>query len=399
MTEQTNTSPTIYTPEPASLDPKRQEKAQQYARIQRRFLLLDLGLGLLLLGFWLVLGWSAALRDWIQAWTDNPWLAVAVYGGIFGGVFYLLDLPLSYYTGFILPHRFEQSNQTLQGWITDQVKSLLISIVIGGGVLEVIYFVLRTAPDLWWLWTGIFLLVFNILLANLAPILILPLFYKFIPLSAEHQDLERRLLTLAKNAGTAVQGVYTIDLSRRTKSANAALTGLGNTRRILLGDTLISEFSPDEIEIVLAHELGHHAHRDIPLGIFVQTLTTFGGLFLTSLVLQSGIEVFGFESAADLAALPLFGLAISLFGLLTMPLGNAYSRWRERKADAFALKLSGKPKAYTSALSRLANQNLAEINPEPWVEFLLHSHPALAKRIQMAEDFQNQGVQNANFPP
>ena len=388
MTDQKNTSPKISIPETASLDPKRQEKAQQYARIQRRFLLADLGLGLLLLVLWLVLGWSTALRDWIQTWTENPWLAVAVYGAIFGGVFYLIDLPLSYYTGFILPHRFEQSNQTLRGWIADQGKSLLISLLIGGAILEVIYFVLRTAPDVWWLWTGVFLLVFNILLANLAPILILPLFYQLNHLSEEHQDLEQRLLQLAHQAGTNVRGVFTFDLSQRTKSANAALTGLGNTRRILLGDTLISDFPPDEIETVLAHELGHHAHHDIPLGILVQTLTTFGGLYLASLVLQIGIRFLGFESAADLAALPLFGLAIGLYGLLTMPLGNAYSRWRERMADRFALDLTGKNTAYASALTRLANQNLAEINPEPWVEFLLYSHPALGKRIQMAEEYK-----------
>jgi STE24 endopeptidase len=385
VSELSTSSPEINNPEPASLDTKRQKKAQQYARIQRRFLLADMLLGLLLLVLWLGLGWSASLRDWIQVWTDNPWLAVAVFGGIFGGIFYVIDLPLSFYTSYILPHRFEQSTQSLRGWITDQFKNLLVSLILGGLVLEVIYFLLRATPERWWLWAGAFLLVFNILLANLAPILIFPLFYKFIPLSAEHQDLKHRLLNLAKKAGAAVQGVYTIDLSKRTKSANAALTGLGNTRRILLGDTLISEFSPDEIETVLAHELGHHTHHDIPLGIVVQTLTTFGGLYLADLVLQSGVELFGFQSAADLAALPLFGLAIGLFGLLTMPLGNAYSRWRERMADRFALDLTGKNTAYASALTRLANQNLAEVNPEPWVEFLLFSHPALGKRILMAE--------------
>lgn len=386
MTKQTTFSAEKNSFEPASLDTNRQKKAREYARIQRRFLLADLGLGLLLLVLWLVLGWSAALRDWIQNWTDNPWLAVAVFGGIFGGIFYLIDLPLSYYTGFILPHRFEQSNQTLRGWITDQFKNLLVTLVLGGLILEAVYFLLRTAPQNWWVWAGIFLLVFNILLANLAPILIFPLFYKFIPLSAEHQDLQDRLLNLAKEAGTAVKGVYTIDLSKRTKSANAALTGLGNTRRILLGDTLITEFSPEEIETVLAHELGHHAQHDIPLGIVVQTLTTFGGLYLASQVLRLGMNIFNFQSAADLAALPLFGLVIGLFGLLTMPLGNAYSRWRERMADRFALDLTGKNLAYASALTRLANQNLAEINPEPWVEFFLYSHPALGKRIQMAEE-------------
>jgi STE24 endopeptidase len=174
-------------------------------------------------------------------------------------------------------------------------------------------------------------------------------------------------------------------MSRRTKAANAALTGLGNTRRILLGDTLLKEFSPDEIETVLAHELGHHVHRDIPLGILIESLVTLGGLYLASLALNWGVVAFGLDGPADIAALPLFVLVIGLYSLLTMPLSNAYSRWRERLADEYALQATHNGSAYASALTRLANQNLAEVDPEPWVEFLLYSHPALGKRIALAQ--------------
>ena len=371
-----------------TLDPQRQQQAKQYAKIRRQFMLLDLALGAVMLLIWLLAGWSFLLRDWIFSWTKNQWLAVVVFGSVFGAVFSLLDLPLSYYTGYVLPHRYQQSNQTLKGWWGDLIKSLLLSAVIGGFLLEVLYLILRTASYTWWLWTAGFLLLFNVILTNLAPVLLFPIFYKFLPLDEEHLDLQERLISLAEKAGTNVAGVYKFDMSRRTKAANAGLTGLGNTRRIILGDTLLEEFSTDEIETVLAHELGHHANHDIPLGMAVQTVITLGGLYLTSRGLSWGITRFGFESISDIAALPLFGLFLGLFGLITMPLSNGFSRWREQLADEFALQLTGKGFSFASALTRLSNQNLAEVDPEPWIEFFLHSHPALEKRILMAQSYK-----------
>jgi STE24 endopeptidase len=371
-----------------TLDPQRQQQAKQYAKIRRQFMLLDLALGAIMLLVWLLVDWSFLLRDWIFSWTQNQWVAVVVFGAVFGAVFSLLDLPLSYYTGYVLPHRYQQSNQTLKGWWGDLIKSLLLSAVIGGFLLEVLYLILRTAPDTWWLWTAGFLLLFNVILANLAPVLLFPIFYKFLPLDEEYLDLQERLISLADKAGTNVAGVFKFDMSRRTKAANAGLTGLGNTRRIILGDTLLEEFSPDEIETVLAHELGHHANHDLPLGMAVQAVITLGGLYLTSRGLFWSITRFGFESISDIAALPLFGLFLGVFGLFTMPLSNGFSRWREQLADEFALQLTGKGISYASALTRLSNQNLAEVDPEPWIEFFLHSHPALEKRIQMAQSYK-----------
>jgi STE24 endopeptidase len=292
---------------------------------------------------------------------------------------------MSYYSGFVLLHRYELSTQTLQAWVVDQLKGGLLGGFFGLVVLEIIYAVLRAAPQTWWLWAALILVSLNILLANLAPVLFFPIFYKFKPLEEEYAELAARLVRLADRAGTRVRGVYQFDMSRRTRAANAALTGLGNTRRILLGDTMLKEFTPDEIETVLAHELGHHVHRDIPLGILIESLITLVGLYLASLALNWGVAVFGLEGPADVAALPLFALVMGLYGLVTMPLGNAYSRWREQLADEYALEATHNGAAYASALTRLANQNLAEVDPEPWVEFLLYSHPALGKRIALAQ--------------
>lgn len=372
----------------ATLDPEKQVQAKEYSRIRRRLMVLDLGLAAIYAVLWLAAGWSSALRDALYGLTDNDWLVVAGFVLVFGGFYFLIDLPLGYYSGYILPHRYDLSNQTLGGWIADQAKGVLVGGSLGLFVIEVVYFVLRVSPDLWWLWTGLLLLLFNVILANLAPVLLMPLFFKFAPLDGENEDLVARLMSLADRAGARVRGVYKFDMSRRTKAANAAVTGLGNTRRILLGDTLINEFSADEIETVLAHELAHMVHHDIPIGILVESVITLGGLYLASLVLNWSVVALGFNSVSDVAALPLFGLVMGLYGLIIMPLGNAYSRQREIRADEYALKMTGNGPAYASALARLANQNLAEADPEPWVEILLYSHPALNKRIAMAENYQ-----------
>ena len=368
-----------------TLDPERQEQARQYASITRRLMLVDLGLGALYLLAWLVFGWSASLKEALLQITGNDWLLVAGYGIVFGGIYLALGLPLAYYEEFVLPHRFGQSNQDLKGWVSDQVKGTLVGGLLGGALLEIIYAVLRAAPETWWLWAAGILLAFNVLLANLAPVLLLPLFYKLKPLDEQYADLGARLVRLARQAGTQVRGVFQIDMSRRTKSANAALTGLGNTRRILLGDTLLTEFTHDEIETVLAHELGHHIHKDIPVGILIQSALTLVGLYLAGLGLGWGVQALGFSGPADIAALPWLGIVLGVYGLVTKPLGNAYSRWRERRADEYALQATGNGPAYASALTRLANQNLADADPEPWVEWLLYSHPALGKRIKMAK--------------
>jgi STE24 endopeptidase len=370
-----------------TLDPERQKMAKEYARISRRLMVVDLAFGGVYALAWLVFGWSANIKTWLAGFSANPWLLVALYALVFGGIYLLINLPLSYVEEYVLPHRYSQSTQDLKGWVSDQLKGLGISALLGGIVLEIIYTVLRAFPDTWWLWAALIMIVFSVLLANLAPVLLMPIFNKFVPIGPEHQDLVDRLMRLFQKAGTRVQGVYKFDMSRRTKSANAALTGLGSTRRIILGDTLLSEFTPDEIETVLAHELGHQVNRDIPLMIVAQAALTLVGLWLASLGLRWGASLFGLAGPADIAALPVFMLVIGLYGLVTMPLTNALSRWRERKADQYALETTHNAAAFASAMTRLANQNLSDADPEAWVELLLYSHPALSKRIHMAEAY------------
>ncbi|MFN8383338.1 MAG: M48 family metallopeptidase [Anaerolineales bacterium] len=370
-----------------TLDLEKQKQAREYARIHRRLWLVDTLFSAVYVLAWLFFGWSISVREWLTTITTNEWLLVALYVAIFGGIASILNFPLSYYSGFVLPHRFGQSNQTLKDWIMDQIKGLAIGAPIGLILLELFYLALRATGDLWWLWVAGGMLIFSVLMSNLAPILIMPLFNKYVPLGDEHKELADRLMRLAERANTKVRGVFKFDMSKRTKSANAALTGIGNTRRIILGDTLISEFSIDEIETVLAHELGHQVHRDIPLLIAFGTLSTTVGFYLASLGMNWAVHYFGFSSVSDPAAFPALGLILGIYGFLTSPLDNALSRWRENMADDYALESTGKNEAFASAFTRLANQNLGEIDPEKWVVFMFYSHPPLGERIEKAKKF------------
>lgn len=370
---------------PVELDKERQTTAKEYARVRRRLMLVELVLGAAYLIVWVVLGWHIALRNVVADLTTSPWLQVGLYALAFGAPYFLIDLPLSYFSGFVLPHRYDQSTQDLKGWIGDQLKGLALSLVLGGIVLEVIYWLLRAAPDLWWLFAAGAMLLFTVVLSILSPVLIAPLFFKFTPL--EDEDLADRLMKLAEKAGTNVRGVYRFDMSSRTKSANAALMGMGSTRRIVLGDTLLDEFSADEIETVLAHELAHHVHNDIPLLTAVNTALTLVTFYAAHLVLRAVVGATDLTSLGDPATLPVLGLVMGAVGLISMPLGNAISRWRERMADGYALQETQMADAFADAMTRLANQNLGEYDPEPWVVFLLYSHPPLRDRVEAARQF------------
>jgi STE24 endopeptidase len=223
-----------------------------------------------------------------------------------------------------------------------------------------------------------------VLLAQLAPVVLFPVFYKFAPL--ENEELKERLVRLGERAGTRVRGVYQWKLSEKSKKANAALTGLGNTRRIILADTLLANYSTDEIEAVLAHELGHHVHRHIFKSILVQAGITFVGFWAGNLVLHYAVDrLHIFETLSDFADLPLLMLVVTVLSLLVLPLLNAYSRFNERQADLYAFRSIATVTPFISAMNKLAEQNLAERSPSKWVEWLFHSHPAISRRVAAAE--------------
>ena len=367
------------------------ERAKDSARVKRyhrtgRILsvtgyLVDLALLLTLL----FTGWTVALRNLALHYSSRPWLALLIYLGLFGIITQVVGTPLDFLRGFWLEHRYGLSNLTLAGWVKDQLKGLAVGGTLGVLAVEFLYAAIRHWPERWWIVCAIVFIGLFVLMVNLAPVLIFPIFFKVKPL--ENPSLTERLLELSRRAGTRVKGVFEWKLSEKSKKANAALMGLGNTRRIILSDTLLEKFQDEEVEAVLAHELGHHVHRHIFQSIALQGAATFVGFYLIHRTLDWLGPHFGFQSIADFANLPLLALVVTVLSLVLLPAVNSYSRAMERQADAYALAAIPSPAPFISSMEKLAELNLAERQPNPWIEFIFYSHPSIQKRIEFAQKF------------
>ncbi len=372
------------------IDRERQVKAKEFARIRRRLSYVNMGIaavGVCLLLFTGLAGW---IRDQLRSLNWQPvhgWfpLQVVCFFLIVMLGYEIITAPSGYY-GFTLSRRYGLSVMTLKSWLRDVLVGLVLEVAPGIAALELIYLLLAAQPDSWWLWVGLVMLFFSVVMANLAPVLLFPLFYTFRPMP--ESELTQRLLALAKRANTHVRGVYTFDMSRKTTAANAALMGLGNTRRIVLGDTMLDRYTHEEIEVALAHELGHHVHHDIWKLILSQSLFTLAGLYVANVVLHWAVQSQHlYAGLADVATLPLLLALTALFGFIVMPLSNSFSRYMEYQADEYALQSTRKIESFKGMMTRLANQNLSDVEPSPVIEFFFYDHPAIGKRLKHADKF------------
>jgi len=363
-------------------------EARRYNRIRRWLGIADFAIGFAFLVVLLVTGWSSALRDLaIRFGSQIYGLQLFVYLALLLAISKALGVGFEYY-GFRLERRYKLSNQRFPSWAWDETKGFLVGLVLGSVVVELLYYTIREWPQHWWMLAWALFMGLFILLAQLAPVMLFPIFYKFEPL--DNDDLRRRLVVLSERAGTRVRGVYRWKLSEKSKKANAALTGLGATRRIILADTLLDNYSADEIEAVLAHELGHHVHRHILKSIIVQAAIAFVGFWAANWSLHFAIDrhLFDFGGLHDFANLPLLALVSVVLSFLLMPALNAYSRYNERQADRYAFESISSIDPFISSMNKLAEQNLAERMPSKWVEWFFHSHPSIAKRLAAANEWE-----------
>src|SRR5215831_6027936 len=352
---------------------------------QRRWL--ELGDLVLSFGFLIVLlatGWTKTLSGLATRMGHDRYALDLFYYVMFLSVISkILGFGLDFY-GFRLEHRFNLSNQRLFSWIKDELKGWLLGLVMATILAEIVYALIRTSPQYWWIIGWLIFMGLFVFFAQIAPVVLFPLFYKFAPL--QNDELKARLMRLGERSGTRVRGVYEWKLSEKSKKANAALTGLGSTRRIILADTLLQNYSDDEIEAVLAHELGHHVHGHIFKSIIVEAIVTLVGFWAANWVLQYvTLTAHLFPSRTDFANLPLLVLVSSLLSLVLMPALNAYSRFNERQADLYCWKSVPSVNPFVTAMQKLTTQNLSERNPSPVVEILFHSHPSISKRIAAAQ--------------
>jgi STE24 endopeptidase len=341
-----------------------------------------------LLFLFIALGYSRFLEAEIQKIISNSYLILITFTLILGFISAIIFFPINYYVEYYLEHKYNLSNQTFWKWIWENSKGVMVGLVIGLPLLLMFYFVLIYFGELWWLPFGVLMFIVSVVLARVVPILILPIFYKVTPI--ENDELKERIILHSKSAGIKVENVFKFDMSKNTKKANAAFTGIGKSKRILLGDTLLSNFSNDEIETVIAHELGHYKKKHILINIIISTLISFITFYTISVLYSNTLFVFKFESIYQIAALPLLVLWASLIGLIITPISNIISRKFEYQADLYAIESTKKHTAFISTLEKLTEQNLGDSQPHPLIEWFFYSHPSLTKRIVHIKLHQNQ---------
>ena len=365
-----------------------QNLPRKYTRTHLILSLVDFGITF---AYFLVLifaGGSFRLGHAAQAVTSAVYGKLIVFVLLAGLGNSILLFPVEFYSGFILEHKYGLSNQTIPQWLWEGVKGTLVGLVIFIPLIAVLYYFLHQFQVWWWVPVGFIIFFFSILMARVAPVLIFPLFYKFKPVQDE--NLKHKILSLCDRAGVKVSNILAFNLSKTTKKANAAFTGMGKTRRIILGDTLIDNFSADEIEVVFAHELGHYKKGHIRKGILLGFFMIFTGLFVTSVFYRWTIPALGYKAVDQIEALPLFFLLFIIFNLVVMPIQNSISRKHEVQADTYALDITQKPEAFISSMEKLSKINLSDKEPNPAIEFLFYSHPSIKKRIALAKQRMNE---------
>ncbi len=372
----------------------REEMARGKAYMQGRYALFFIrqGITLLFLLAFLVTPAGRALRTWALSFTGGRlWLAAVLFVLCFLLLQALITLPLRFYGGYLREKAFGLSTLTAWGWLLDYLKEVGIGTLLTLLIVPVLYTLIQRWPTGWFLPAGLLGSALSILLVALAPIVIDPLFHTFRPLA--DPDLRARILTLAERAGLSVETVYEADASRRTTKANAYFTGLGRTKRIVVYDTLVRDSSPEEVELVVAHEMGHWRHNHIWKGIALSALAMFAAFAVASIILTGTARrgLFGLTAPSDLAGLPLLLLVLFLLNLLTLPVQSAISRYFERQADLASLLLTEKPEVFIKSEVTLTRSNLSDITPPRPLVLLLYTHPPVLERIALAEAFAKSG--------
>jgi STE24 endopeptidase len=366
------------------------DSAREYQAIKRKLTLFHLVLTPALLGILIASGWTFGMRqNAIVLSGAGEWAVVAVYFLLFSLFFMIFDLPLSFYSGFVLEHRFGLSNQTFGQWLLDLGKKTILSFALSLALLECLYLIIRHYPESWWVWAWAAYAFVSYVLGKVFPVVIVPLFYTYGRL--EDKELEAKVLGLAARFGMPVGNVYSLNLSKTTKKANAAFMGIGRTKRIVLSDTLVQKFTHPEVEVVVAHELGHYKHHDVWRLLGFGLAASLAAFYAGFLGMHGMSGPLGLSSVADVAGLPLLFLIFYAVNLVLMPLMNGYSRRRERAADRFALRALGNPDVFISCMEKLGAQNLADPEPPSWYEWFFYDHPSIGKRLAVARQWIAEG--------
>jgi STE24 endopeptidase len=320
---------------------------------------------------------DAFASAWSLATSIDSLVLLGVFFSI-GVCLFIVRAPFAWYSGRVLERAYGLLTQSLSSWLMDIVKGAVVGGVLATVVLLVLYESILRFHTLWWLPLGSFIFILQLILAYLGPRFILPLFYTLTPL--EDVRLRERIEGICKRAGIRSDGIFVIGFGAKTKKANAALTGLGSSKRIVLSDTLIQNLTDEEVEGVFAHEVGHQKLGHIWYGIGSGVLTSFMSLFIVSVLYEGAVRSLS-AAPSDIAMMPLLGVLIALVSFFLGPLTLALSRWQEYAADKYASDMTRNPGALGNALEKIGRINLADPDPHPMLELFTFSHPSLRKRI------------------
>jgi STE24 endopeptidase len=369
---------------PASQNPRDSiaEKSRRYSTIKYSLSIIGMGYLLLLLAVSMLGGVSVVLAKGIKLLVTPSYLVFPVYLLVIFGAYCILNFPLNFYQSFILEHQFQLTRQSIKNWFFDQLKSGVISYIISIVLLEVFYALLGSQPQNWWWIVSLVWIFLSLVLAKLTPVIIIPLFFKYKKFSDE--DLRKRIIGLSEKMKLKILDVFEIDLSRQTEKANAALVGFGSTRRVILGDTLKNKYSADEIEVILAHEFAHQKLGHLLKLVGISALSTLLCFFVIYKTSSRALLFFNAGKLNDISALPIVFIYLVLLGAVLAPWDNFLSRKFETQADKMAIKTTGLKEAFISTMDKLANQNLADRNPQPFIKFFFFDHPPIDERIKLA---------------
>ena len=360
--------------------------AKDYSRRKYCLALIEIVYIVALLFISLATNLSKVLVEAVLSFSAQSYLAIALYILAVSLAYYFLSLPLNFYRSYILEHKFCLSNQNLKNWIADQIKTGIITYIISLILAGAFYYILKRQPQHWWLIISVFWIFFSLILAKLMPVLIIPLFFKYKKLTDE--TLRARVMNLAAKMQVKILDVFEIDFSKKTLKGNAAFVGLGNTRRVILADTLKDKYNYNEIEVILAHEFAHCRLKHLLKLVAVNSLVTLALFYLIFITSDGVLSLFGLSSLEDIAAFPIILLYFVLFGIITQPIENFISRRLEINADKMAVAVTGLKEDFISTMDKLATQNLADRKPHPIIKFFFFDHPPIDERIALAKSLQ-----------
>jgi Zn-dependent protease with chaperone function len=370
--------------------PEPSEKALSYYRSGIAIWAFNILWGLLIPVCFLFTGFSARIRDWARRIGRWWFFVIGVYFAIFLIINFVIDLPLAYYQDYARQHAYDLSNQTFGKWFGDEIKGLMIGVIAGFLFLWVPYLLLKKSPRRWWLYTGLLAIPFLFLVILIQPVWIDPLFNKFGPM--KNKELETKILSLAERAGIEGSRVYEVEKSEDTKALNAYVTGFGNTKRIVLWDTIIAKLDEDELLFVMGHEMGHYV-----LGHVWKTILFFSLLIMVTLyaihrtagwLIKKYQHRFGFTELSDIASLPLIILLFSFYFLIVTPIALAFSRHNEHESDRFGLEITRNNRAAATAFVKLQEENLGVPRPHILLKLWRASHPPLGERIDFCNEYR-----------